>query len=598
MTPDEVVVPRRQTLGLSAAVLLAVLLVAVLSGFRLDPPGAPFPPLLLWVLPVGSAVSLLFGFRAGNVAFLVCLVLCVVYARTHPPAGVQAATARFSLLLSLVTLQIFIWGFQSTFNRAKQLLRDQQRVLSLRVAEHARLVQTLVDDVQGRLAAMLPHFHSDRFASHESLETLRTQQAGLRDALRRSQQSLVSDERTALTRPELDFRHRVLKWILALTIVQLSIMLLRLALGIPGPALPGTGLLLVCLALLALLELRPRLRRWLALVFTLSSYATILAASAYWGYDGPPPGLVYVVTIAYHAVLIALPFSSTAVALLNLAVVGVAVSQGAASSLGASLFLFGVAACALAMQGYWYLMNEWVASSLRASEARWQELARVQAFRTRICGTLFHDVANLVQGMSMLVAFDDAGPEDARAFQRLHVRLSGLVTAVAETLSDEGAPALDRLGPVALGDVFREAEELFAFRLKEKGQTLECSLTEPLSVAAQPDLLRDSVIANLVSNAIKFSPRGAAIHLRARRKAGSVEISVTDQGPGIPSGLEGQLVQGRKVTSTQGSAGEEGLGLGLTLTREHLLRMGGSLALRRLPEGGSEALVELRSADA
>ena len=51
-----------------------------------------------------------------------------------------------------------------------------------------------------------------------------------------------------------------------------------------------------------------------------------------------------------------------------------------------------------------------------------------------------------------------------------------------------------------------------------------------------------------------------------------------------------------KVHSTPGSAGEQGLGLGLTLSREHLQRMGGRLALRTLPEGGSEAVIELRSA--
>lgn len=57
------------------------------------------------------------------------------------------------------------------------------------------------------------------------------------------------------------------------------------------------------------------------------------------------------------------------------------------------------------------------------------------------------------------------------------------------------------------------------------------------------------------------------------------------------------LEQGAKVSSTPGSAGEQGLGLGLTLTREHLLRMGGQLALRVLLEGGSEAIIQLRSAE-
>lgn len=142
--------------------MLAAAFVLVASGFELSPHGAPFPPLLMWVLPVGSAVSLLLGFRAGNLAFAGCLALVVGYAVTHPGADVRTRTARFALLLSLITRQIFVWGFQSTFGRAKRLLDEQQRVIGLRIDEHARLVRTLVDDVQSCLASMTQHFRRRR----------------------------------------------------------------------------------------------------------------------------------------------------------------------------------------------------------------------------------------------------------------------------------------------------------------------------------------------------------------------------------------------------------------------------------------------------
>jgi signal transduction histidine kinase len=456
-------------------------------------------------------------------------------------------------------------------------------------------VRTLVDDVQSCLASMTQHFRDGELIE---LATLRSKQRALVEILKRAQRSLTPEASTAPSKPNFDFRLRVLQWILALTAVQLCVMLLRLALGIRGPVVPGTILLVVVVGLFVLLSLRPALRSWIALAFTLSSQATIVAASAFWGYDGPPPGLVYLVTIAYHAELIALPFSSVAVACVNVGIVGIAVAQGAANSVGAALFLFGIVACALAMQGFWSQLSAWVGSSLHAAELRERELARSEAFRTRICGTLFHDVANLLQGMSVLLEFDEAEDDDVPTFLRLHARLSKLVTAAAATMTDEGPPVAERLRSVELHEVFGDVAELFSFRLSEKGQTLECSLPERLSVTAQPDLLRDSVLANLVSNAIKFSPAGAAIRLHAERKAGAVEICVRDRGPGIPAELAQRLEQGAKVSSTPGSAGEQGLGLGLTLTREHLLRMGGQLALRVLPEGGSEAIIQLRSAEA
>lgn len=66
-----------------------------------------------------------------------------------------------------------------------------------------------------------------------------------------------------------------------------------------------------------------------------------------------------------------------------------------------------------------------------------------------------------------------------------------------------------------------------------------------------------------------------------------------DGGPGFPSDLAIRLQQQQKVFSTEGSGGETGLGLGLMLTREHLIRMGGNIDLRRSSEGGGEAVIEL-----
>jgi signal transduction histidine kinase len=199
--------------------------------------------------------------------------------------------------------------------------------------------------------------------------------------------------------------------------------------------------------------------------------------------------------------------------------------------------------------------------------------------------------------MGMLVAFDEAlTSEEAQLFERLHARLGKLVVVTNATLTDEGRSATSAGGlltSVSLDEVFRDAQELFAFRLREKSQSLVCSLSEPLAVTAHPDLLRDSVLANLLSNAIKFSPTGSAIHLQARRRQDGVEISVRDHGPGFPADLAARLEQHQKVFSTQGSGGETGLGLGLMLTREHLLRMGGNIDLRRSSEGGGEAVIEL-----
>ena len=575
------------TLAWAAALVAA----SALGGWSFGQLGPPFPTGLLLLVPISSALAVLVGFRAGNVAFVVCLAFVLGYFRLHPTLDPLQRTARFNLLVTFVTVQIFAWGFQASFRRANQLLSAQQRVIALRLEEHAQLVKALVTDITARLAAMQPHLQLTR---PTDATALRSEQEALAEVIHRAKSTLVTAEQTELPRAPVDFRERMFNWVVGITTVQTIVLVGRGFLGGAGPKLGTSGLALVCIALLLLFRAKPSWRPGLALVFALSCQATVLQAMTFWGFEVVPPGALYVITIAYHAVLIGWRHSGPAIGALNLVILAIAALNGAAGTPGGVVFLLAVALCTVLMQGYWQLMQGMVSRSLEATDHKARELARIEGFRTRVCGTLFHDVANLAQSMGLLVAFDEAlSREEAELFQRLHSRCGKLVAAASATMTEEGPMLAGRMSTVSVGDMFRDAEELFAFRLQQKSQSLVCSLPEPLAVTAQPDLLRDSVLANLLSNAIKFSPSGSAIHLQARRNPHGVEITVRDGGPGFPSDLATRLQQQQKVFSTEGSGGETGLDLGLMLTREHLLRMGGNIDLRRSSEGRGEAVIEL-----
>ena len=113
------------------------------------------------------------------------------------------------------------------------------------------------------------------------------------------------------------------------------------------------------------------------------------------------------------------------------------------------------------------------------------------------------------------------------------------------------------------------------------------------NVLTVPELLRDSILANLISNAIKFSPEGGTIAVTAKREGAQAQIVVRDQWPGFPRELIERLSMGQRVESTEGTSGETGLGLGLTLASEHMRRIGGELSLKTADEGGGEATVHV-----
>ena len=138
--------------------------------------------------------------------------------------------------------------------------------------------------------------------------------------------------------------------------------------------------------------------------------------------------------------------------------------------------------------------------------------------------------------------------------------------------------------------------EAFALRLTRKQMRFTNDVDPALAVRAQPDLLVESVLGNLVSNAIKFSPQGSIIDLRAERADGFVRLVLSDSGPGLPAEVLRQWGQDTALPSRAGNDGEQGQGYGLQLAREHLERMGGRVELRQRDGGGTQAIIWLLSA--
>jgi two-component system sensor histidine kinase KdpD len=83
------------------------------------------------------------------------------------------------------------------------------------------------------------------------------------------------------------------------------------------------------------------------------------------------------------------------------------------------------------------------------------------------------------------------------------------------------------------------------------------------------------VLANLLSNAYKFSPPESPVTITVSEHEGRVEISVTDQGPGVPEQRRGELFQKFSRLGAEGA----GMGLGLFISRAIARAHGGDLLM-------------------
>jgi len=134
---------------------------------------------------------------------------------------------------------------------------------------------------------------------------------------------------------------------------------------------------------------------------------------------------------------------------------------------------------------------------------------------------------------------------------------------------------------------------VFRSRLDTKSLVLVRSGAMGATVRGRRSLLQDSILANLVSNAIKFSPVGGTITVHAERSGECVTIEVRDQGAGLPSDVREAVEAGRVAPSRTGTTGEIGTGYGLLLARDYVQEMGGTLAFHHPESGGLTARIIL-----
>lgn len=170
-------------------------------------------------------------------------------------------------------------------------------------------------------------------------------------------------------------------------------------------------------------------------------------------------------------------------------------------------------------------------------------------------------------------------------------RLNGYITNMLDLARIEAEGLQLRREPLSLSWLLEEAAAGVAQRAAAREITVAVELPKPdITLGADRHLLH-SLLANLLGNAVKFSPRGERVTLRACSEQDGVRIAVADNGPGIPAAKLPHVFE----KFYRGSFATEGSGLGLVIARQAAWAHGGDILVDSQEGQGSVFTVYLPS---
>lgn len=248
------------------------------------------------------------------------------------------------------------------------------------------------------------------------------------------------------------------------------------------------------------------------------------------------------------------------------------------SQISFQLFIFSVAVLIIMQWVRNYNLRVQLESSLR--------------FKNKVLSVIAHDLKNPVASVAQ---FSDLLAEKPELARKKHILNSLQVSSQAavgllDNLLYWGRSQDHELEvtpqTVEIGKLVSETTALFDHTAAQKEVKLEADIAGDLTAYADQALV-NIVIRNLVSNAIKFTPRLGSVTVEAHKKEGEVHISVIDTGIGIKPEILARFQEEGHLSSSSGTEQEQGTGLGLQLVSDMVVKNGGVLRIKSEPNEGS-----------
>jgi PAS domain S-box-containing protein len=234
------------------------------------------------------------------------------------------------------------------------------------------------------------------------------------------------------------------------------------------------------------------------------------------------------------------------------------------------------------------------------------EKKRIERLKDEFVATVSHELRTpltSISGALGLLIANSNGTLTASVARLLNIahsnsqRLVRLVNAILDMEKLESGKVIFKVRRIDVCSLIEQTIE--ANREIADGTRVNIELkapAKPTEMRADPDWLAQ-VITNLLSNAIKFSPPGGVVEVAVEQQQRTVRITVRDHGHGVPNDFKPYVFERFAQADATDARQMGGTGLGLTIVKQIVTRLGGTVGFDDAPGGGALFFVELPNWD-
>lgn len=226
------------------------------------------------------------------------------------------------------------------------------------------------------------------------------------------------------------------------------------------------------------------------------------------------------------------------------------------------------------------------------------ERTRIDAVRTDFVANISHELKTPVGALSIL-ADTIRDEDDLKVIHRLSSKMVKEANRMAQTIDDllelsrielDGSVVPE---PVSVYSVIAESIDRMAYFAAQAGIGVVSQLPEDDCVVKGDRLQLVSAVSNLIDNAVKYSEKGDKVTVRVTSLDTTIEISVSDEGIGIPQSDIDRIFERFYRVDRARSRGTGGTGLGLSIVRHVMNNHGGSVNVTSQEGEGSTFVLTL-----